>query len=370
MKVVWVTPWESVCGIADYSKVLWPRVLDALSRSGEGGELVSLDRFPKSSDLVDCLRQAAPDVIHFQHEYGLFGGKNPPWYRFPGLVQSLKKTLPRTKLVATGHTVLQSEYRFEVRGRFFEALARKAANQFLLKPLQEFWGPKTWGQLDGVVVHSGHQTETVRKAGAGRVEVIPHFVPDVDLGDGRAPTNENVVVFGFFTPEKGQDIAIRALQYLPKEVRLTLAGGVRRPQDQAYYNLCMNLIQDLSLSDRVTVTGFVDAGRITALFSSAAVVLIPFRETSGSGSLVQALARGSAVVASDLLLNREINDREPGCLELFSAEDPQAAAMTIERVLRDTSRQMELRQAALRYSRTYSAEKVANAHHEFYRSLC
>lgn len=379
VRVAWVSSWTRVCGIADYSQVLWPEVRAALERRGIDGELVSLDEFKSNRDLSSRLRDIRPDLVHFQHEYGIWGGKNPPFYRFPQLIHQLRDELPRARFVATAHTVLSPDYRFPVKGRGLQAPIRALANAALLGRLRRAWGKDTWGRLDGVITHSKHLVESVQASGVPRVEVIPHFVPVLSVpgtvargGPASTPGGEArvIIVFGFFTPEKGQDIAIEALGKLPDQgVKLILAGGVRRKQDQRYLDQCRERILDLGLRERVEITGFVKKNRIDSYYQRATLVLVPFRSTTGSGSIAHALGRGMPILASDLSLNREIADREPGALEFFRSEDAESCAHAISSLLGDAERRKALGAAARRYAAGCSPAKVAEDHVRFYQSL-
>jgi glycosyltransferase involved in cell wall biosynthesis len=374
MRIAWVSSWSRVCGIADYSKSLWPEILSALKFRGHEGVLVSLDDAKPGRPLVDALVEAKPDLIHFQHDYGLYGGKNPPFYSFPAIVRELRSRLPSARILATAHTLLPHDYRYPVKGRGWQAPLRAAANALVIQRLNRLWGPETWGGLDAMVVHSSLQVEEARKSGARRVEAIPHFVPRSGLvgtvpraqaapaaREGRA-----VLVFGFFTPEKGQDVAIEAVSRLPSDVKLILAGGARDAKREIYRERCLARAREFKLMDRIEVQGYVDPRRIDALYARADVVLAPFRETTGSGSLAQGLARGSAILASDLPLNREIAEREPGALEFFRSEDPADLAARLTALLAAPERLGALRAAARRYAEAHAPQKMAERHLKLY----
>ena len=91
--------------------------------------------------------------------------------------------------------------------------------------------------------------------------------------------------------------------------------------------------------------------------------------TSGSASLVQALARGVPVLASDLPLNREINERVPDTLAFFASEDPVDCARQIERLLADRDRRERLGRQALQYAAAYSPANIARLHLDLYRRV-
>lgn len=372
MKVAWVSTWDRVCGIADYSKDLWPEINKTLMERGDQGILVSLDKFKSEDLLIKELKNISPDIVHIQHEYGIFGGKNPPFYTFPGIVDHIRAELPQIKILATAHTVILDDYRFPLRGKRWQLPFRAMANIFLLKRLKKLWGPGTWGLLNGTITHSRRQLELVKRAGTRYAEVIPHFVPLKE----KAPLASNgkdktVLIFGFFTYDKGQDIAIQAfdnLRDLP-QVHLILAGGLRKKSDTKYFNECNKKIKDLNLSDRIKITGYLEGTELKKYYDQADLVVAPFRATTGSGSLVQGLGRGLPVLASDLPLNLELNERVPGTLEYFKSENPKDLAQKIRDLIFDQPKLNLMRQGALRYAVSFSLHRVVSQHVMVYDNL-
>ena len=376
-KIAWISTWSRVCGIADYAKALWPSVQARLQSQNCEGHLLSLDEYPNSRALIGKLREIKPDLVHFQHEYGIYGGKNPPFYWFPELLEDLKQAMPGILTVATAHTVLSPTYRFSVKGRGFQAPVRALANILFLPRLRKIWGSKTWGSLSGVIVHSRHQIEWLSVKNA---QVIPHYVPALGIlgtvarADTAPSKVRRILVFGFFTPEKGQDLAIKAFSIVSKnegfkDVRLVLAGGVRRNQDQAFFTRCRDHIYELKLADKIEVTGFVESRLVDSHYQKAALVLAPFKETTGSGSLAQALARGAAVLTSDLALNQEINERQAGTLALYRTQSAEDCAAQIMRLLKDDAARQALKSSAKNYAQAQSPPQIAEQHMKFYQLL-
>jgi glycosyltransferase involved in cell wall biosynthesis len=366
MRLVWVVPEESG-GILTYSNGLWPSIERACVEAG--WEAVRVDSAPvrtraAARELAGRIRELKPSLIHVQHEFGLFGSKRPLEYQFPYFLKSLHGIAPA---VATAHTVLGAEYVLPLKGEGLGLAVRRALNHFALPYLRRLWLEKSWGALDGVVVHSRLQVASVGGAGCGRVVEIPHFVFDSRTLTRGAP--RDVVVFGYFSPEKGQDVAISAWKLVPGPGRLVLAGGVRRPEDQDYFDRCKRLISELGLEARVEITGFVPEKEIDSIYARAALVVAPFRETSGSGSLAQAFARGMPILASDLPLNQELNDRVLGCVATFRSEAPEDCARQIQRLLEDGAARDAMAVSARRYADLCSPKEIAALHMRFYEEL-
>lgn len=386
MKLAWIVP-ESSGGIATYSEALWG-ALEPLARSrGHTLKKTELDSLSARSvsAMRDALAEFGPDIIHVQHEYGCFGRKIPGLGKWGEVRRAIQGAAPRAKLIATAHTVLDPAFKYDWRARGARAPLFALANFVYVPFAREHWGRGTWGDLDRVIVHSQTQRDTVLASGCGGVDVIPHFVPD-PVGSAQADPQgagpARVLVFGYFTHEKGQDLAIEAFAKLLsttrdpalKSARLVLAGGARRPEDVDYEKRCRERVAELGISDQVEFTGFLrDDEAIGREFDRAQVVLAPFRSTSGSGSLVQAIARRRPILTSDLPLNLEIGaeraGRVPGALAFYRAGDVQDCADRLSALMSDTRARAHHVERALVYARQYSLAEIAQRHLEVYAQV-
>jgi glycosyltransferase involved in cell wall biosynthesis len=370
MRIAWVSTWDRRCGIADYSKVLLPQVQETGIASGLEVKLFSLDEFKKAGRLLRALKEYHPQIIHFQHEYGIYGGKTPPLYWFPRFKRALKRLLPKTKLVASAHTVIDEDFRYPLNRARWQTPFRLVANSTILPLLGGVWRRATWSDIDLVLVHSRYQSQVILDSGAKAVEVIPHYV--IGQSSGEKKEVDQALVFGFFTPDKGQDLAIQAWALLKKagvSTKLLLAGGARSSSDLHYLKLCQKLIKNLSLENQVFITGFVDSSKVSEIFSQSKLVICPFRDTSGSGSLAQALGHGSAILTSDLKLNKDMNERVSGCVDLFQAYDVEDLAEHAKDLLQDSQKRESLKQQSRSYAESYKPQKIAQRVIDAYQLL-
>ena len=372
VRVLWITP-EVQGGIASYSRMLWPAVAESARAEGHFELLSNLQTAPGArADAISVARDLQPDLVHVQHEYGLFGGTNPFLDGLPRWMRRLRQAVvPGARIIATAHSVLPDGHRFETRGQGWRGPLNRVANATLLPWLGRRWREGTWGQFDGVIVHSAMQATCLQGGGLPAIAAIPHVVPEIpSQTGGRLPNPvQRITVFGYFCPEKGQDVVIEALRHVKTPVLLRLAGGVGHPMNNAYYERCRQRIAECGLRDLVEVTGFVPEEDVTRLFRESDLVVAPFRSTSGSGSLVQALARGAAVLASDLPLNREINEGVADTLAYFASEDPFDCARQIESLLANADRRHRLGRQALQYAANHSPAVIARQHLDFYRRV-
>lgn len=370
-RLLWITP-EVQGGIASYSNMLWPAIAEAATASGDFAPL-TLVQTPtgKSEEAISAARELEPDLVHVQHEYGLFGGLNPVRDRFHRWMRRLRQAVPPgARIVATAHSVL-NDYQFDTAAAGWRTSSHHLMNRFALKWLRHRWGMGTLGTFDGVIVHSRLQRESLHADGFPVVAEIPHVVPTLTPSwHGRevGPT-PTITVFGYFAPGKGQDIVIEAVRHLQIPARLRLAGGVGHPANLTYKSSCEEAIDRGGLRGRVEVTGYVPDEAISRVYAESDLVVAPFRMTTGSGSLVQALARGAPVLASDLPLNKEINERVPDTLAFFASEDPRDCARQIERLLAAPDHREFLGRQALQYAAIHSPANIARLHLDMYRRI-
>lgn len=389
MRIVWVSPWEKTHRISAYSRVIWPEIQQALQRkmgdTPSEGIVVSLDRFPTLEQLFTRLQELQPDLIHFQHDYELYGGKFPPGYFFHRLMARLRARLPQTSLVVTAHGVPFSGKFLSGPSKGFEGSLLAVGNFLLFGYLSQVLGKKTWGLLDGVHLHSKLQVHSFEKVGVHRIEVIPHFAPGLDktgLPQGSGSKTENlkdlhslhpprkqVLVYGFFSEEKGQDIVVEALPHLDPTIRIIMAGGARRTADHAYMDKLLGRARQLGVRDRIAVTGFLEERFFNQLCASATMVVAPFRKGEGSLGLFHLLARGVPILTSDLPSHREIADRVPGCLEFFRSDDPIDCAEKISLLVGASDRLNSLSTKAAQYALTHQPKTIAERLIDFYQSV-
>ena len=135
----------------------------------------------------------------------------------------------------------------------------------------------------------------------------------------------SLLCYGLVRPYKGFDVAAAAVRRLKDgRCHLIVAG---RPMDGA----ARHVRWAARLSRRVSVIPkALDAQRLSDLLHAADAVVLPYRKSSGSGVLLQALSTGTGVIASDLPYVREIVSPEPEAAVLFPPGDEAALGEAIE----------------------------------------
>ncbi|MEO1535175.1 MAG: glycosyltransferase [Planctomycetota bacterium] len=161
-----------------------------------------------------------------------------------------------------------------------------------------------------------------------------------EVGDRSAPEEPGAVVcVGRLEPRKGQDILIEAMALLRERgvnAKLVLAGADTGtgPFGRSMRKHLSSLIERHKLDDRVTFTGVLPRAELGAVIAKASVCVFPSRWDNFPNALLEAMACGKAVVATEAGGPGEIIEHEASGL-LCAAEDPLSLADAIGRVLDD-----------------------------------
>jgi glycosyltransferase involved in cell wall biosynthesis len=188
-----------------------------------------------------------------------------------------------------------------------------------------------------IAVSDGERAAGSRHLGRGgtRVVVVENGV-DTDEFRPEGPRAERsddplLVVVGRLAYPKAQDVAIRALaRVADRRTRLRLVGdGPDRPMLQA-------LAAELGVADRVEMIGAVPdpAPHVRA----ADVVLLPSLSEGLSLAMLEAMACGAAIVATEVPGSSALHDVGV----LVPAGDPEALAAAADRLLADEGERQRL----------------------------
>ncbi|MGA7988524.1 MAG: glycosyltransferase [Candidatus Dormiibacterota bacterium] len=179
----------------------------------------------------------------------------------------------------------------------------------------------------------------MREAGVypPRMRHVPHFIDTAEIPIKTSP-GEGVLLAGRLSPEKGVDVAIRAVGEIDGGV-LDIAGT--GPDEAALRRLA-----DSVAPGRVRFHGLVDKAAVQRLMLAAAVVVVPSRWYENQPMVVlEALARGVPVVGSDLGGMPELI--EAGATgDLVPANDPHALAAALRPYVTDPAHGFAMRDRA------------------------
>lgn len=229
----------------------------------------------------------------------------------------------------------------------FRISRRKSLQSFLYK------------NADGVIC----QTEGIKQA---ICEDFSPFVPMTVVACATKLMNrefeyeaDKVLYLGHLYPQKGVDVLIKALQYLPNR-ELLIIGGNKKEDISRLKNLSFRLHVD----ERVTFAGCVPHSDIERYFEGAGVAVIPIINTVGQRlftspmKLFEYMSARVPIVASDFPSMREILESGKTAV-LVEPESPKALAEGIEKILTDREFAEEITQNAYEKVKGFTWEKRA-----------
>ncbi len=356
------TPGDGSCGIGTYAR-------DLRSALGLPVETVPVppDELSVLGTLLLAVRTARADgeVVHVQHEYGLFGR---PESRYPGVLGTLffpllwlSTRLRGGAVVVTLHSVLDpdpDEASFAV--RLYLLVHHK-----LLAVV-----------ADHLIFLSADCERRFRErvaTGSGGHSRLPHGVnADVPVEVSREaakrwlgydPDESVVAVPGFVRPPKGHDVFVEVARRLPDREFL-IAGGARPAGEDAAF--AREVAADAP--DNVTITGVLDDEGFWRALSAPDLAVLPYRVVTQSGTFNCCAARGLPVLASDEPYFERIRSKW-GAPETVDPTDPDAIAERVRALLEDDERRRRLRENVEAYRRANSFERVGARHRRIYRRV-
>ena len=309
MRIGFISTYPPIeCGIATYTHYLNTALRNfenetfVISQFGAQGEGVFPLYQPETSSFAEDVHYTSvrmtPDVIHIQHEYGLYGHQKG--VEVLGLI--LRYRLDGIPVVTTLHTV-HDEY--------------DDGEHLLLKYIIEESG--------AIIVHEDHQKKSLSRHFGPRdnIYVIEHGMrqinPIKNAKDKLNLKNKKIILLcGYFRPSKGFHKIINIFPEIckkDKNVVLVVAGKTRNLAFDDYRRDLFKQLNNSPVVDRIKIfRGQFPQYTFDTIISAADVVVLPYEQGGQSGILAQCYAMNVPVVTSNLLSFRNIINRSGGGL--------------------------------------------------------
>lgn len=201
-----------------------------------------------------------------------------------------------------------------------------------------------------------------------RIEVVPNAVrPRSVVGQPPAGTAVHVLFLGAVCDDKGVFVLLDAWTKLRAElgdrvpVRLTVAGDGELARARSR-------VAELGVDDSVEVTGWIPVERIPDLLRTAQVLVLPSRAECQPMAILEAMANGLCVVATDVGGIPDLVDTFSGIL--VPADDPHALTDALRTVVTDGELRARMGRSALaRIESEFDVDVVWRRFDSIYRSV-
>ena len=223
-----------------------------------------------------------------------------------------------------------------------------------------------------VITPSRHTADQLLKHTAvsrEKIRVIPHGVdfPANSLSpESRVLERERLVgkgntmilAVGWIETRKNILNALKALRHLPSRYRLVIAGGNGHGSQAVH-----DFIRTEGLSSRAVVLGYVPAKRLPVLYDAANVFLFPSFDEGFGFPVLEAMAHGLPVVASETASLPEVG----GDAAIYvNPRDPQDIAEKVIRAAEDEGLRKPMIERGLERARQFTWRRTASAHLDVY----
>ncbi len=214
---------------------------------------------------------------------------------------------------------------------------------------------KYFRQVDFFTAATADQARHLRELGVAeeRVTVVPNFsvFSPRERPNGETTGVVQLLAFGRFVHKKGFDVLLRAVARLTDQnsYRLVLAG------DGPDRDKLTTLARELGILDRVDFPGWMED--VTPLLDQADLFVLPSRHEPFGIVVLEAMARGTAIVSTRTEGPVTILDETTGWL--CAIDDAADLAVQLEDAIRgDADRSTRAERALARYREHYYVDAV------------
>ncbi len=352
LKLALVGNWKMRCGIATYSENLWPEVAKHVGDfklfiekndiiTGDvhrfGDRTLSEDqvvacwkRGESCQTLIKELKDYDPDIIWFQHEFGLW--PNASYWL------SMMSQLSEFRVIVTMHSIFHHRDKTIVEAAMPEIVAHLEGGRKLLKE---------------------------EKCITSKVHVIPHGCYKFDNQRlwNFYKSEKTFLQFGFGFRYKGWENSIRAAAILKEKYSDVFFTGLfsespyAKFEHQIYYNELMSLASDLGVQENIAILrGYQSDEVLDSFLRTNQATIFPYvshpdHEVFGaSGAARMAMSKGLPVVTSSV---NHFSD-----LPTLKADTPEELANALELLFTNSDAREKQKEIQLAYLNDNIWEKI------------
>lgn len=362
MRICFVSTYPPIeCGIGTYTRYLTDELkslnneIYIVSQIGAQGKNVfpvySVESNEIASQIFNTSTKITPDLVHIQHEYGLYGLLKG--VQIVDLI--VRYRMIGTPVIVTLHTVGEKLERQE---------------KIILENIVS--------ESSAVIVHEEFQKDTLADffGYEEKIHVIPHGVREVNaIQDAKKKlqikNKKAILLCGYFRPTKGFHKIVNIFPDVCKrldDVVLVVAGKMRGYDYLDYQRKFFNAINNSPVSDKIIVLrGQFPQYTFDTILSASDIAVLPYEKGSQSGILAQCTAFNKPVVTSNLKgLKNWIAASGCGLV----ANDDSEYTSCICRLLTDAKLYNQCKTNMRRYVKEkVNWEKIAKAHREIYHKI-
>lgn len=216
------------------------------------------------------------------------------------------------------------------------------------KKSSDRWSKWIYKRADKILTHNSFSKEIFMNQYSvikSEIDIIPHgnYVPFLDIKKDKIhsrnrlsiPVDKTILLFfGIIKKVKGLEVLLHSLKDVVsknKDVLLVIAGRVWEND----FSMYQKIIDDNNLSNYCLIHNkFIPHEDVDHYYSSADLVVLPYKRIYQSGVLMMSLSYEKAVLVSDLSpLTEVVEDEKTGFV--FKSENPNSLSDKLNQILSD-----------------------------------
>ena len=359
MRIGFVSTYPPIeCGIATYTSYLRDELTKqgnetfVVSSIGAAGKNVfsvyTVNEKGFGSLIYDTSIKLTPDLMHIQHEFGLYGQNN----KLQIIELILRYKLTGIPVVTTFHTVKDMA----------------TAEENLIQRIM-------LSESSAVIVHDDSQKKLLveRFGMAEKIHVVPHGVREVStIVDAKKKLKVEgkkvILLCGYFRPIKRFDKIVKLMPEITRQDEnaiLVIAGKTRRIK--CFGNL-FQLVNKSPVKEKIIVLcGQFPQHTFDVIISAADLIVLPYEAGAQSGIMAQCYAFHKPIVTSNLPAFKKETKKIGTGLVCETDED---YVKNIIKIFSDDQFRLSLVKNISNYIEKEAGwSKVASAHSVIYQSL-
>ncbi len=306
---------------------------------------------------AEYINNSSVDIVHLQHEFGLFGGENGEY------ILEFAKLLKKP-LVTTFHTILLHPN--EKQKQITQELTRLSRNVIVMQEIAK-------DRLDNVYGINPWD-----------INVIYHGVPEIlNISQGKMKQQlgfENKFVLlsnNLLNVNKGLEFAIEAISKVKKDIPniIYLIVGITHPnvkknEGETYRKKLEDMVKKLKLEKNVLfINEYVSLEKIVQYLTAADIYITPYLEPEQitSGTLSYAIGAGKACISTEYVYAENMLSNERGILVPF--RDSASIANAIKDIAFNFKKKKKIEKNAYELGKNMRWPKVANTHLQKYKKV-
>ena len=290
------------------------------------------------------IKEIDPDIVHAQ-------GTFTPYSTTAALVSKEYPTI------------------LSVRGIYIKELKYWSGLQFIFSATIETTNEKyVLYKIPNIIVTSPHSKDVIRSMTNSNIYVVPNGIDFDEIQNIRAEErlkHPAVLFMGTLTKVKGIDVLLKAIPIIRKRIQnlhVYIAGSGSEEGN------LKKLVKELNIEENVSFLGFVSGEEKYAYYKSADIYVQPSRYETFGVVLLEAMACGKPVVASNVGgIPFVVEDGKTGLL--FESENVEELTEKVILLLRDEELRAKRGEAGKERARGFTWERSAEMTGDVYKEV-